>query len=381
MQGMTHKLSVRLLLPCAMCMLASGTMQAQQKDFTIDSLGGNRYIISSMELDPAGKTVAIGTMGGPILFWDVATREVTRKVDVSGYKPGMRLAWSGDGKYLLLQPMFFVVWNPNKDKRGDIEVLDVASGEVVFRKANQHTACLGADNSTVITVGPSRVAVFNIASGNEERNFSREGLGYAAAASPDGKQIAIAHDPTKEELLRIPTVRNDKKALKAALKYRDLVTIYDFGTLEEIATSSDVLDIVLEMKYSNSGAYIYAYNIPHTKMQAPRTGGRQGYINKIVSAGAEVTRAIFSTNAYGADFKENATGDILGVTSMEYKYTIVPQVILCDVQSARPLNSFNVRARLFETFVSDRTGFAFLPDNKTVILGYGPYLAVWHMEK
>lgn len=364
---------------CLLLVFLIPAAYSQDVDFKLDSLEGNQHRISSIELSPDGATLAIGTESGPVIFWDFASKKIKKKVDVGAYKGGPRIAYSNDGKYLLLQQQYHNDWQMNTDIRSRVQVMDINSGVIVFSNPQVHNAALSSDGKNIVTVGKTEVTIYNISSGNKEREFKVDNLSFAIAVSNDGSLIAVSHEPTEKEIENISSIRNDKKAIKSALKFRELVSFYDFETLKKLYTSSDVLDIVFEMKFNRNSNFLYVYNVPNTRLQELKH--RQGYINKIVATTGEVTREIFSTNAHSADFKENVDGTLLGVTSLETKFIPVPQVLISNIETAELLKNFNVRSRIFEGTASDRTGFAFLPDNKTVVLGYGPYLAIWNIEK
>lgn len=360
------------------CLLPCIISSAQTGDFKKIEVEEIKNVISSMELSPDGSTVAIGTAKGPVFLFDPVSQKVIRKIDVEGFYAGPRMQYSHDGKYLLMLQQFYVDWNLNKDKPARTDVLDVASGKIVFTKDKIHSASLSPDCKTIAYIEANDIKIADVQSGNVLRSLHVDGLTNAIAISPDGKYIVASHKPTVDDVKDFPTFRNDKKAIKEMIRYREIISWFDFETLKKLRTTTDVLDIVYGIRFSTDGRYMFVYNVANTKLQDTK-GLRQGYLNKIDSGTGEVMREIFSTNALEPDFKNSPGGYFFGTTSLQMKNRMVTEVLVSDMKTARMINRFEVGVSLFEgVMLTDRTAFVFLPDNKTILLAYGNQLALWN---
>lgn len=352
-----------------------------QTDYKLLDLPG-QHAVSSIELSPDGAFLAIGTSQGPLYFWDWKKQEVIKTIDVGDYYAGPSLRFSSDGRYLLLQQQYFTDWNLNKDKPGRVEVIEVSSGKSLFVNVNVHSASFST-GTNLATLEGNNVCIYDFVKGEKVKCETIPGISFTVTVSPDGKTLVISRKPTAADLADIPSLRSDKAAQKEALKRREIVEFYDMENFTRLRACTDVFDIVYSMRFSDDGQRLFVYNAPHTKLQ---TGaGRQGYINRVLVSTGEVTRAIYSTSVTEPDFKENADASIVGNTSVETQPKIVPVILLCDAATARPLKVFEINVRLGEgiregILITGRTSFAFLPDNKTVVVGYGGKLALWEPE-
>src|ERR1041385_1350139 len=113
----------RILLLFFISALLTATAFCQQQNYKEIDLDGNKNALSSIELSPDGKTLAVGTAGGPVILWDIESQKIARKIDVNDYKWGPYMTYSSDGKYLLLQQQFYTDWALNKDRPNRAEVL------------------------------------------------------------------------------------------------------------------------------------------------------------------------------------------------------------------------------------------------------------------
>lgn len=372
---------MKSLIPLFLSSLLGISLAQSQTSYKLIDLPG-QHAVSSIELSPDGAFLAIGTSQGPLYFWDWKTKEVTRTIDVGDYYAGPSLRFSPDGKYLMLQQQYFTDWNLNKDKPGRVEVVEVSSGKSLFVNASVHSASFAAGTKLIALEG-NDVCVYDFVKGEKVKCQTIANSSFTVAVSPDGKTFALSKKPVASDLTDIPSLRSDKTAQKEALKRREVVEFYDLEKFTKLRACTDVFDIVYSMRFSDDGQRLFVYNAPHTKLQ---TGtGRQGYINRIIVSTGEVTRAIYSTSVTEPDFKENANTAIVGNTSVEMQPKIVPVILLCDAATARPLKVFEINVRLGEgiregILITGRTSFSFLPDNKTVVVGYGGKLALWEPE-
>jgi WD40 repeat protein len=222
----------------------------------------------------------------------------------------------------------------------------------------------------------------NIISGAEERKFKPGNVRNSFALSPDGNTIAVSQKATGEELKNISTVRNDKKAMKEAEKFREVVVFYDAMTFAKKFVADDIFDIVFSMKFSEDGNSLYLFNAPNRKLRTTPGGAtRNGYIQIVNPADGKVSRVIYSTNASEPIYKESNDTKYFATTSIEQRFRVLNSVLVFNRETGETVNNFVNDFRLTENTHIGRSSFEFLPDHKTIVLGYGYYLALWNFEK
>jgi len=343
---------------------------------------GFNYALSSIDLLPDNKTAVIGSQTGVIFLWDITTEKLVKKFTVSGYSYGPRIKVSEDGKYLQLQKQFLQDFHYNKDRKTNVEIIDIETEKSIFTTPDVNDAVLTPDSKFLLTINGENIDVFELATGNKVRSIYIEGATNAIAVNKECTQIAVSHLLRKEDIADIPSIRNDKKTQKAVLKYRQGVSFYDFQNGTKIKTASDIFDIVYSLRYTKDGSRLLVYNVASTKLQKQTTGGmglRQGYINQINTTTGEVLRPIVSSLTPEPDFKESPDNTLLGVSSSELQGKMVQTLLLYDLNSGALLHRFEVNSHVFSEKISYLPlYFIFHPSEKKVILSYTRgQMAVW----
>lgn len=105
----------------------------------------------------------------------------------------------------------------------------------------------------VLTLDKDGVKFVDLATGASSNARSLERTGNAIAASMDGQRFAVAHRPTKAEVEALPSVRNDKDAIKRGVKQGQIVVVYDMATLKPLYTLPELFDKVFRLEYSRDG--------------------------------------------------------------------------------------------------------------------------------
>jgi len=337
----------------------------------------NKYSVNSMALSPDGATMVISTGQGPIFFYDWQNERITKSIDHSHFA-GPKVSYSEDGKYILLQQQFYADFNLNKDRPARAEVMDAESGQVVLEKDRVHFACITKDNKLAMLSG-NEISIWNISSGEKEIFFEVPDATNAIAVSPDGKTVAVSFKPTADDIKNVPTIRDDKKAQKQTLKFRQMVAFYDLATKQKKYVTNEVFDIIYSMKYSKDGSSLWVYNVPSTRLQTS-TAGRQGYINKVNALNGDVGRIILMSLAAEPEYNESGYGAWMGVVSVETTWGTTDVLLIYETEYGKLQKNFRMDKKLFENAgYSGRTSFVFLPDGERIILAYGSKLAVWRM--
>jgi hypothetical protein len=341
----------------------------------------NKFAVSATELSPDGKSLAIGTANGPIYFFDIETQKITRTLPVSGYKWGPYMHFSKDGKYLLLIEQYYTNFTINKDRPSRVEVMDVASGKILISKENVHSAVLAPDNKTLVTLKDDEVVFWNIESGKEEKKFKPGNPTNSIAISANGDVIVVSEKSTEADLKTIPSIREDKKAIKEALKFREVAVFYDANTFVKKFIANDIFDIIFSMQFSENGNTLYLFNAPNRNFRATQGAARNGYIQSVDPANGEVSRTIFATGASEPQYKESAEGKYFASTSIEQKFRVLNSVNVFEKESGSMVKNFVNDFRLGEDVHTGRASFEFLPDHNTIALGYGTKLVLWKFKE
>ncbi|MCB0397597.1 MAG: hypothetical protein KDD36_13160 [Flavobacteriales bacterium] len=344
-------------------------------------MGGETSVRSGIALSPDGNTIACaGAQGFPLFLYDWRNDKVIKKFDVGNWYAGAKVEYSAKGNYLLLQQTFFIDWAPNKDREVNFEIVNAESGEIVQKIDNAHSVKIAEDESFYVVLKGDDVTFYELPSGNKKQSFTVPDATNSVAISPDGKLIAVSHKPTAPLLQQVPSIRNDKKAIKPALKYRQMISIYDAETMQKKFTVNEVYDIIYRLQFSKDGYRLFSYSIPHTKMQVSNAG-RQGYIYMIRMPEGETLRTSFmSLSTYEPDFTENNDKSLFGVVSFD----VAPQINIHDFETGKLVNRFDTRQRLRDALKGKmggdgRASFAFLPDDSIIIVT-GNMTIIWKPE-
>lgn len=355
---------------------------AQTQNYKVIDVPGNEGYFSSIELAPDGKTLALGTEKGFILMWDLETKKVTRSIELSGFKHGPYMSFTSDGKYILLLEQIYTRYAIDKDIPTRVVVLDVATGQVLIDKPHLNAAKITPDNKTLVGLKDGEIIFWNILSGKEEKRFKPDNATSSFAICKDGELVAVAQKPTQSDLENIPTIRGDKKAVKEALKYREVVVFYDIKTLSRQFMADDIFDMVFSMQSFPDANTLYLFNAPNSKLNPSNTGAkRNGYIHLVNPENGAVSRTIYASNATEPIYKENSDGKYFAVTSIEQKFYVLNTVQLFDRETGELLKVFKNDFRLLEGDHMGRASFEFLPDHETMVMGYGSKLVLWKFNE
>ena len=91
------------------------------------------FLHSDMDRIPDTDTYAVSaTQSFPFYIIDGQSMEVLSTYDVGNWYGGSRINPSKTGKYFLLQQLFYLDYSPNKDREGNFEVMETATGKIVL---------------------------------------------------------------------------------------------------------------------------------------------------------------------------------------------------------------------------------------------------------
>ena len=387
-QGGAGLRTVILLLIAAIAGLAAPVASAQDDGQVqrIIRIGGQTalsgYLISWVDVSPDGTTVAASaTQGFPFRFYPTDRPEEVRSIDVGNWYAGSRARYSPTGRYMILQQLFYLDFAPNKDRPIKYELVDVASGGIVRTFEDLFAASLTPDETTVMTLDKDGIHFVDLASGARDHAKSIQRTGNAVAISPDGNRFAVAHRPTKQEVEAIPTVRNDKDAIKAGVKQGQIVIVYDMATRQPLFTLPELFDKVFRLEYSGDGLDLWIHAKPHTR-KGGNPNPNQSYVEVADAATGAMRRTSFPSLAiYEPDLRLSPDGKLFAIGSQGPKFL---EVHLYDRATGRMVDRYELSFRLFENLKKGewvhgdgRLSFCFLPDNRRMLLTAGNRLIEW----
>ncbi|PLW94511.1 MAG: hypothetical protein C0591_12720 [Marinilabiliales bacterium] len=353
-------------------------------DYERVKIGDIKHIVSGVSLSPDKSVLAISSIQGfPFYLFDWKNREVIKEFNLGNWYAGSSIDYSANGKYILMNQLFYADFALNKDKEVKFDIIDAESGERIKRFADYHAVAISPDEKYALALSGDKVSFWNLNSKSLETTFSVEGATNAIAISPDGKFIAISHKLSEESAKKIPQIQRDKKMFKSALKYKQQVSIYDASTLKKFYTVNELYDIIYKLRFSQDGKNLLCLNIPHLKQQ--NTTARQSYLNVIdMETGAPKRRGFTSQAYYEPDFKLSDDGKWLGVVSNNNQFL---ELHIYDFSTGELTYRFQQSYRLFEKNDGEmiapdsRIFFVFLPDKESILMTMGNHLIQWNFNK
>ncbi|MBL8001617.1 MAG: hypothetical protein JNL05_06610 [Flavobacteriales bacterium] len=337
--------------------------------------------ITCLEPLADGHTIVAGCGdNGGLLFIDTVGWRVTRRLPLNGFKDGPRIRGSRDGRLLLLKELWRFAVEGKGDMKGRHMVIDAATGAVVVDAGTAMDASLSADGSVLAVLDGGTVTLKRLPEGTELRRIDVSQATNAVAVSPDGSTIAVSHRPTEAQLELVPSFRNDKKSLKAALKYRQMITLFDAGTGAVRHVVPEAYDIIRAMAYSPDGSRLLVYSSQDLRAGvAPTAGGnvwnmsmvdRPGYVQQVDAATGDPLRAGFQSLMNEPFLAVSPAGRTLALSSTEGRNK--RKLTLYDISSGETLEMIDLEQKhRYDTGEQERhdgrTAYAWLADGRLLI--------------
>lgn len=378
-------MGIRLTIITTLFCLASGIVfsQGHFEDVEKFQVGDQKHLISSIDISPDGKSLAVATVqGNPIYIADLATREVKAKFDVDGYYAGPIIKYSSTGKYLLLEKQFYTDWKINKDKATKYEVMDPRSGKIIMKIENAQDAQISPDESRIAVIKKDKLILYSLPQGDEIMKEDVVGIKNALCYSLDGKHLFVTHKLNKEDCEMIPSLRNDKKAIKTAIKFQEGVSMYDADKLLKERVFLERFDNVYDLKSNHDGTKIYCFSKMHTKVGTPNIN--QGNILMFDVESGMLDRGGFVTNMMLTNYGASVKGRYFGLVSMDARSKI-PIVQIGDPSTSDILTYFNIDKGIFQgikdkEFQGGQVSFAFTNDETTIYVSSGNVIYEWEIK-
>jgi len=361
-----------------------GHSQGTNYEYEKFQIGDAKNMLCWLALSPDNKTLAVtSTQSFPLYIYNTETHQLENKYDVGNWYAGSRANFSKNGKFIILQQLFYVDFAPNKDREVNFEVLDAATGKSMLNFGDYHDAKITIDEKFLVTLsGGDKVAVHEIESRKELRSFVVPDATNSVAISADDKLIAVSHKTYKSDLVKNPAYMNNKKNRPILEKYKQQVSVFDYITFEKLYTIDTFYDLIYHLEYSDDGEYLFIYSIPHTKLQGPN--GKKSYIETVNARTGEPLRNSFpSLSFYEPDFKMSHNKKYFGIISMSTRF---PELHIYDFETNAMLKRFELGARIFDNFkkgefaTDGRSSFVFLPGDEEVLITFGNRVIKWKMD-
>lgn len=345
--------------------------------------------LASLAALPDGHTIAAAySKDGALVLIDTGTWSITRTLKIPGFSGGARISTARDGRYLLLKEVGRFTNDGRRDVNGEQALLDLTNGEVVVNGGKAVDSAISGDGRLFATLDGDRVTVRSAPDGSTVRTIEVKDATNAIAISPDGRILAVSHRPTETALADVPSVRNDKKGMKAALKFRQMVSLYYLvdGTLWK--TVNEVYDIVRSMEFTPDGARLLVYSTTDPRYQRP-TGSlsdldlslvsRPGHVEQIDARSGEPMRVGFMSRMNEPFLAADPVSHTLALSSTEGHNK--RKLLLFDMENGETRTMIDLAQRhrydVNEGEEHDgREPYCWLADGR-LLLALGDNLAIW----
>ena len=320
----------RLLLIAVACLLVLFT-QAQILDedaLRKVALEAHEGAITCLEAMPDGHTIVAGCGdNGGLLFIDTVGWRITRRLPLNGFTDGPRIRASRDGRLLLLKELWRFATGGNGDMQGTHMVIDAGSGTTVVDAGKAMDASMSADGTMLAVLDGDKVTLHRLPGGEVLRTITVSKATNAVALTPDGAMVAVSHRPTEEQLATVPSMRADRKALKAGLKFQQMISFYHTASGALQRTVPEVYDVIRGMGFSPDGTRLLVYSTQDPRAgAAPAAGGnawnfnmaaRPGYVQQIDPRTGEPLRTGFQSMMNEPFLAVDPSGRTLALSSTE----------------------------------------------------------------
>ena len=328
--------------------------------------------ITGIDLASDGKTLAIVcSRRQPLFIYDLETKSIQKEIDVKSEFMGYNVYFSSNDNYLLLQEKV-IETTYKRAKQGSYVVVDLAKGEVIHRFNKISDAKISADEKYVVTLDKGTISFIDIKSGNTVKKFDAEDACNALALSPDGKDVAVVKKPTKQDVKMLVSKNVSKKAIKAAAKYKHLVTVYDTESLELKNLIPDFYDNINLLFYTDDGEKLLSFNV-----------AANSYVNVALPGEnyKPVRESYLSRTTIQPEFSYSNNKKYFGIATVEN----APSINIYDVESGSIVDYYNAKMKIWKNmkkdiFAGPNTSFVFLPGDKYVLIGYGNSLIKWKFK-
>lgn len=355
--------------------------QTSNSDFERIKLLSNDAELSGITISPNQNTIAISAKkSSKISMVDWGARKIINEIDAINWNSGSIIRFSGGGKYLLLQEIGYSDFSQNKDRNIDFEIIDASTGRSIRKFGKVQDAIISSNEKLAVSLSNDEITFWSLPSGSREKSFSITGTGNAIALSTDGKTLAVSQtvDPADFK----SQFKKDKKGLKNAVNFKQLVGLYHAESGKKIKTIGEFYDVIYDLEYLPEGDILFVYQTPDIRIQA--NNKKLSYVNLIDMAKQEPLRLGFtSMSTAQPELKISNDKKFFAINSKGNRFQ---EMHLYDYETGTLEKRFELGHRLFEKVDGEKLindshpSFTFLPGDHSILIAMGNQLVVWNLE-
>ncbi len=355
--------------------------QTSNSDFERIRLATDENEFSGIALSHNNNTIAISTKkSSTIKIWDWKNQKSIQEFNAGSWNLGSKISYSDGGKYLIQQEISYLDFSQNIDRSIDFEFIASATGTQIKRFDKVQDVVISSDEKYSVCLSNDEATFWNLTTGSKLKSISIPGASKAVALSPDGKTLAVSTMIDPGDLKS--RFKKDKKGLKNAVKYKQMISLFDVQTSAKIKTVDELYDVIYNLSFSPDGALLFVSQTPDIRNQV--NNNKQTIINLIEVATQEPLRKGFTSMSVNQpELKISNDQKWFAISSKGIRFQ---EIHLYDSETGTLQKRFELGNRLFEKvdgikLTSDsRPSFTFLPDNQSILIAMGNQLVVWNLE-
>ncbi|MEI8046266.1 MAG: hypothetical protein WCI92_02710 [Bacteroidota bacterium] len=242
------------------------SLYAQQKPEPI-TLPGVAYPILSMKKSPSSKYLFLSLAGGRFLLYDISKGNLNenstplwKNFDSKGFAIGGDAEFSDNEKYILVvEQNAMYARDKAKIEPFSINVLDVATGQVVYETEGVNSAQFLIDNSTILLADDEGVATYNLITKTKGEKKKIEAC-EIACLNHAGNLLSASYDAERSEFKDEDGAGLNKKELKNAAKNKKLIRFYEYPSMKNAGIINEEVDVVFRMQYTADDKYLLFFS-------------------------------------------------------------------------------------------------------------------------
>jgi hypothetical protein len=250
--------SILLALAFALC--------AQQKPVAI-TLPDVAYPILGMKKSPSSKFLFLTLAGGRFLLYDISkdnlsenSKPLWKNLSINGFVLGGDAEFSDDEKYILVSEQnASYTGDKVKIKPVGINVLDAATGQVVYETTGVNSAQFLRDNSSILIADDEGVATFNFLTKTKGEKKMIESCEIACLNHAENL-LSVSYDAERDQFKKEEGAGLNKKELKNATKTKKLIRFYRYPSMQDAGIITEEVDVVFRMQYTADDKYLLFFS-------------------------------------------------------------------------------------------------------------------------